>query len=221
MTVTHSALEPAFPGRLFFFAAIGTGTNQAVRQSGPSDRKAEEPDWAQTLGRIAESGDRQAFASLFAHFAPRIKAYMMRLGSDSASAEELAQETLATVWRKAGQYDAAKSGASTWIFTIARNRRIDAFRKENRPEIDPDDPALVPEPEKPADDVLYAGQRAAQVRDALAGLPEDQRRVVQLSFYEDLTHAEIAQRLDLPLGTVKSRIRLAFQRIRNSLGEEL
>ena len=179
------------------------------------------PDWALLLRQIDQSGDRRAFEALFQYFAPRIKAYMMRLGSDGAAAEELTQEALAAVWRKAGQYDPAKASVSTWIFTIARNLRIDAFRKESRPELDPHDPALVPEPETPADDRVFAEQRAARVAQALGELPEEQRHVVHLSFYEDRTHAEIAEHLDLPLGTVKSRIRLAFQRIRTSLGEDL
>lgn len=203
------------------FAVPRRWTNTTVQNSTPSAGAPDTPDWADTLCRIAEARDRQAFERLFAHFAPRVKAYMMRLGSDGAHAEELTQEALATVWRKAGQYDPAKAGASTWIYTIARNLRIDAFRKEKRPELDPDDPALVPEPDVPADDALFADQRARRVRAALQNLPEEQRRVVHLSFYEDYTHSEIAARLDLPLGTVKSRIRLAFQRIRSSLGEDL
>ena len=191
---------------------------------GNSRKKDEMPavvSWAEELHQIAESGDREAFERLFNHFAPRIKAYMMRLGSDGASAEELAQEALASVWRKADKYDPAKAGASTWIFTIARNLRIDAFRKTNRPEFDPYDPALVPDPEIPADEVLFSEQRAARVQATLRDLPEEQRRVVNLSFYEEYTHTEIATQLDLPLGTVKSRIRLAFSRIRSSIGEDL
>ncbi|NNE84181.1 MAG: sigma-70 family RNA polymerase sigma factor [Alphaproteobacteria bacterium] len=179
------------------------------------------PDWAQALRVIAETGDRETFERVFEYFAPRVKAYIMRLGTDSSTAEELTQEAMATVWRKASQYDPVKAGASTWIFTIARNLRIDAFRKEKRPELDPHDPALVPDPDRSSEDVVFAAQQAQQVKAALGNLPEEQRRVVHLSFYEDYTHAEIASQLDLPLGTVKSRIRLAFQRIRSSLGEEL
>lgn len=199
----------------------GLGTEKTVQKQGLDNNKPDAPDWTQALRQIAESGDRQAFEQVFAHFAPRVKAYMMRLGSDGASAEELTQEALAAVWRKAGQYDPVKAGASTWIFTIARNLRIDAFRKENRPELDPNDPALVPEPDKSAEEKVFASQRAQQMQFVLRELPEEQRRVVHLSFYEDRTHTEIAEQLDLPLGTVKSRLRLAFQRIRNSLGEDL
>ncbi len=220
MTLADTAIDTNFRyshARL----ARGEWTQLAVKNPISTSQVTQTPDWARVIQDIAASGDRQAFARLFEHFAPRVKAYMMRLGSDGASAEELSQEALAAVWRKADQYDPAKAGASTWIFTIARNLRIDAYRKENRPELDPNDPALVPEPDAAADDVVFATQRAQQIQIALGDLPEEQRRVVHLSFYEDRTHADIAAQLDLPLGTVKSRIRLAFQRIRNSLGEDL
>lgn len=193
----------------------------SLNTSGKTDSAPAADVWVRALQQIAENGDLPAFERLFDHFSPRIKAYMMRLGSDRVSAEEVTQEALASVWRKAGQYDPAKAGASTWIFTIARNLRIDAFRKENRPELDPNDPALVPESAPPADEVVSAGQRAARVQTALRDLPEEQRCVVHLSFFQDLTHTEIAAELGLPLGTIKSRIRLAFQRIRSSIGEDL
>ena len=220
MNLTITSINRTLQGPLLLIAS-GDWTEPTVQESVPINGMSDAPNWAQALRQISESGDRQAFEQLFTYFAPRVKAYMMRLGSDGASAEELTQEALAAVWRKAGQYDPAKAGASTWIFTIARNLRIDAFRKENRPELDPDDPALVPEPDSSAEEMVFASQRAQHVQVALRELPEEQRRVVHLSFYEDRTHTEIAEQLDLPLGTVKSRLRLAFQRIRNSLGEEL
>lgn len=219
MTLANCIAEPISRGGLVLLAR-GPRTERTVQtKSDMPEPAAGAPDWAHALRRIADNGDEQAFAALFAHFAPRVKAYMMRLGSDGGSAEELAQEALAAVWRKAGQYDPARARPSTWIFTIARNLRIDAFRKENRPEFDPDDPALVPDPDRPADEIVLAGQRARELQAALRELPEDQRRVIHMSFYEDRTHAEIAAQLDLPLGTVKSRIRLAFQRMRGALGE--
>jgi len=220
MNLASPVPDPVFNGPLALVAS-GLWTKVIVQDQVPKLGSSDVADWTQALWQIAESSDRQAFEQVFAHFAPRVKAYMMRLGSDGASAEELTQEALAAVWRKAGQYDPAKAGASTWIFTIARNLRIDAFRKENRPELDPNDPALVPEPDKSAEETVFASQRARQMKVVLRELPEEQRRIVNLSFYEDRTHTEIAQQLDLPLGTVKSRLRLAFQRIRNSLGEDL
>jgi RNA polymerase sigma-70 factor (ECF subfamily) len=219
MELVNPEINHSFKG-LVVVMTSGFGTEKTVQKPGLDNNKPDAPDWTQALRQIADSGDRLAFEQVFAHFAPRVKAYMMRLGSDGASAEELTQEALAAVWRKAGHYDPDKAGASTWIFTIARNLRIDAFRKENRPELDPNDPALVPEPDKSAEETVFASQRARQMKVVLRELPEEQRRVVHLSFYEDRTHTEIAGQLDLPLGTVKSRLRLAFQRIRNSLGED-
>jgi len=176
------------------------------------------PDWGEVLSAVAVH-DKASFATLFRHFAPRVKSYMLRLGSDDSQAEELAQETMAMVWRKAGQYDPARAAASTWIFTIARNLRIDAFRRANRPELDPEDPALVPDAPPQGDAVVERKQNAERVRAALAALPDEQRQVLHMSFFDDKTHSEIAAALDLPLGTVKSRIRLAFGRVKASIGE--
>jgi len=177
------------------------------------------PDWSSLLCAVADQ-DRAAFAALFAHFAPRVKSYMLRLGSDNMQAEELAQEALATVWRKADRYDPTRAAASTWIFTIARNLRIDAFRRSNHPELDPEDPALVPDPPASADSVVEQKQDAVRIRAALAELPDEQREVLHMSFFDDKTHTEISDALDIPLGTVKSRIRLAFGRIRTILEDE-
>lgn len=183
---------------------------------------AETADGATSLMyRVASTGDRQAFAVLFAHFAPRVKSYMLKLGTNDSLADELAQETLLTVWRKAGQFDRAKASPSTWIFTIARNLRIDAFRKISRPELDPNDPALVPDHEEPQDDRVVRLQQAEKVRDAMGLLNEEQSEVVRLSFFEDMSHSAIAEHLGLPLGTVKSRLRLAFSKIRDAVGESL
>ena len=159
--------------------------------------------------------------ALFRHYAPGVKAYMLKLGTDGALADELAQETLLMVWRKAVQFDRAKASPSTWIFTIARNLRIDVFRKNNRPELDPNDPALVPEAEEPADEQMDRVQRARLIRAAMQSLTEEQAEVIRLSFFEDKSHSVIAGELDLPLGTVKSRLRLAFGRIRKELGEDV
>jgi RNA polymerase sigma factor (sigma-70 family) len=183
---------------------------------------ADTPDGASRLmTAIAVSKDRDAFEALFRHFAPRVKAYMLKLGTEGSLADELAQETLLTVWRKAEQFDRAKASPSTWIFTIARNLRIDAFRKLNRPELDPEDPALVPEAEEPADERLDRVERASFVREALKDLNEEQAVVVRMSFFEDKSHSVIAEELGIPLGTVKSRLRLAFGRIRKVLGDTI
>jgi RNA polymerase sigma factor (sigma-70 family) len=172
------------------------------------------------LSAVARAGDRQAFSQLFQYYAPRLKTYMRKLGTDDAVAEELAQETMLMVWRKASHFDPSRANAGTWIFAVARNLRIDMLRKEKRPEFDVDDPELVPDPAPPADEVMAAEQSGRRVKTAMAGLPTEQVEVVTLSFYEDTPHAEIAARLKIPLGTVKSRLRLAMKRIRCELGDD-
>lgn len=209
------------------FFRVSSRSGQAQQRNRPNvlqnnDSMPQEdsvPDWNALLCDVARQ-DSAAFAVLFAHFAPRVKSYMLRLGSDAQQAEELAQEALATVWRKADRYDPARAAASTWIFTVARNLRIDAFRRRNHPEPDPNDPALVPDPPASADMVVSRKQDAVRIRRALAELSDDQREVLQLSFFDDQTHTQISETLDIPLGTVKSRIRLAFGRIRNLLEDE-
>jgi len=168
---------------------------------------------------VARNADRQAFAALFKHFAPRVKSYLMRLGTSEGLAEELAQEAMVSVWRKAQSFDAGRANVSTWIFTIARNLRVDHFRRiGNRTaevdDIDGDDtPDTLPQP----DELLLTRQREAGVREAIAQLPAEQAQVLRLSFYEEQPHSQIAKALGLPLGTVKSRVRLAVRHLRRLL----
>lgn len=177
-------------------------------------------DDTQLMALIA-AGDRPAFAELFARYAVRVKAFIMRGGASGHDADEISQEVMVTVWRKSALYDSARAAVSTWIFTIARNRRIDMVRRHRRPEPDPNDPLFQPDPEPGGHEALSARQTAARLRESLHGLPEDQRVILQAAFYDGLTHAEIAARLDLPLGTVKSRIRLGLKYLRNALGDEI
>lgn len=177
-----------------------------------------EPNMSDLLVTVGRTRDVEVFETLFRHFAPRVKAYMARTGS-AASAEELMQETMVAVWNKSALYDSSKGAASTWIFSIARNLRIDAYRREKRPEFDPDDPAFQPEADPAADSRMEAEQSAVQVRAALQNLPSDQADVLRLAYFEDRSQTEIAAALDLPLGTVKSRMRLAFAKLRTSLGQ--
>lgn len=173
--------------------------------------------FADLMAAIAASQDREAFAEMFAFYAPRVKAYMLRLGAGAALAEELAQEVMLTVWRKAGLFDRRQASVSTWIFRIARNRRIDAARRAKHADIDPDDPTLHPEAPPAADDTVSAAQIDARVREALDTLPAEQVDLVRQAFYDGLSHREIAERTGIPLGTVKSRIRLAFGKLRGLL----
>jgi len=211
-----SVLLPRF-ARVVPFARCKSGGAVMSGATGGAPAATAVPGPEDWLRAIAEREDRAAFASLFRAFAPRIKGYMMRLGCSAAQAEDLVQETFVGVWRKARLYDPAKAAAATWIFTVARNLRIDLLRRERRPEIDPDDPALVGDAAPLPDAELSGKQQAARVRAALATLPAEQVSVVELSFFAGKAHGAIAEELDIPLGTVKSRLRLAFRRIRSAL----
>jgi RNA polymerase sigma-70 factor (ECF subfamily) len=176
-----------------------------------------EPSFADLLVAVAERQDRAAFATLFGHFAPRLKAYVRRRGIEEARAEELAQEVMLIVWRRAALYDRAQASVSTWIFTIARNKRIDELRRERRPEVDPDDPALVQDGAPVVDLVIAQHEVRRRLHAAVAELPEEQAIVLRKNFFEDKPHNEIAAELALPLGTVKSRLRLALAKLRQAL----
>lgn len=168
---------------------------------------------------IGASRDRAAFAELFGHFAPRIKAYLMKQGAAEGQAEDLAQEAMIMVWRRAESFDPAKSAASTWIFTIARNKRIDALRREGRPDYDPADPALIPAAPATAERAVEVAQQAARLAKAITALPEEQAELVRMAYFEDKAHGRIASETALPLGTVKSRLRLALAHLRKAMGE--
>lgn len=179
-----------------------------------------ETEYDRLIQAVARDRDRDAFAALFDHFAPRLKAYLMRAGAAPAAADDFAQDAMLTVWRKAEQFDPSRARAATWIFTIARNRRIDALRRESRPLPVPEITLDSPDPERP-DDLLEARQDEGRVRAALRSLKPDQIEVIQMAFFQDLTHAEVAQSLALPLGTVKSRIRNAMIKLRDLLDQPL
>ncbi|HTT39372.1 MAG TPA: sigma-70 family RNA polymerase sigma factor [Burkholderiales bacterium] len=170
---------------------------------------------------VAESADRSAFAALFRHFAPRLKSFLVRSGSSDAVAEELVQEAMVQLWRRAGSFDPARAQLSTWLYTIVRNLRIDHHRRqigvaESEAEaFDADvlgaDADMEPEAQ------MLAAQRERGIRRALAALPPEQAQVLRLSFYEEHAHPAIAKALGIPLGTVKSRIRLAVAQLRRLL----
>lgn len=171
--------------------------------------------WVEHIHAIRDNQDRQAFAELFAHFAPRVKSFLMRSGASPDMAEECAQDVMATLWRKSAQFDPVKASVSTWIFTIARNRRIDVLRKERRPE--PEDLPWGPEAEPDQADALALQQDTERLGQALAALPEKQRTLIEKAYFGDLSHSEIADETGLPLGTIKSRIRLALERLRHAM----
>ncbi|HEY3637825.1 MAG TPA: sigma-70 family RNA polymerase sigma factor [Rhizomicrobium sp.] len=176
------------------------------------------PDWTICIGAIARHRDKKQFALLFDHFAPRLKSYFIRLAVDNGTAEELVQEAMLSVWRKADYFDPARASVSTWIFTIARNLRIDIARRERDPHRLAE--AFEPIPEPMPDECVTTFEREARIRTAIGILPSEQANIIRLHFFEDRSHAEIAGMLDLPLGTVKSRVRLAMGKIR-ALVEDL
>ena len=175
-------------------------------------------DWIAYMMRIRDERDEAAFVELFRHFAPRVKAFLMRGGADATLAEECVQEVMATVWHKAALFDPTRAAVTTWIFTIARNKRTDMLRKQRRPE--PEDLPWGPEAEPDQADVLGLQQESEQLGEAIASLPEKQRELIEKAYFGDLTHSEIAEQTGLPLGTIKSRIRLALDRLRHAMDQK-
>lgn len=174
---------------------------------------------AELILAVARDRDRQAFGELFDFYAPRIEGWLIRTGVDRTTAEEICQDAMTTLWRKAGLYDPAKATPATWLYRIARNRRIDLARRDRIALIEPGDAAfdVVDENAVDADRAVDARDREEALRAALTRLPPEQLELVRMAFFESLSHSAIAERTGLPLGTVKSRIRLAFGRLRKSL----
>jgi RNA polymerase sigma-70 factor (ECF subfamily) len=182
-----------------------------------TDRIDEDQVMKGLIKGIADNRDRMCFAKLFDAFAPRLKSFMIRKGASPELAEDLVQETMISVWRKAGLYNPAKGSALTWIFTIARNLRIDRIRKESSMPLSELGDYDAPSDDLGSDDRLAQSQEQQRVAMALAEIPVEQKQVIMLAFVEDISQSEIAERLKLPLGTVKSRMRLAYARLRKSL----
>jgi RNA polymerase sigma-70 factor, ECF subfamily len=203
------------PGR-----AAGTEQPQDPPFPMPDLPPPDAPSDAELLGSVA-AADRDAFVLLFERYAGRIKGLMMRSGASASDADEIVQDVMVSIWRRAASFDPARAAASTWIFAIARHRRIDLIRARGRAVLDPEDPLLRQDPEVDGFTMLDAAEREARLRAALADLPAEQRAVLVASFYDGLSHAAIAEREGLPLGTVKSRIRLAFRRLSAILGDDL
>lgn len=179
----------------------------------------ETPDarWMQLVERIRDTRDEAAFAEVFGHFAPRVKAFLMKSGAEAPLAEECTQEVMATLWHKAHLFDPERASVATWVFTIARNRRIDALRRQKRPA--PQDLPWGPEHTPDPVEVTALQQESAQLAKALSVLPETQRTLIERAYFGDLSHSEIAAETGLPLGTIKSRIRLALNRLRHEMSK--
>ncbi|PJE28038.1 sigma-70 family RNA polymerase sigma factor [Pseudooceanicola antarcticus] len=164
---------------------------------------------------VRDQRDRQAFARLFAFYAPRVKGVLMRSGMGSAAAEDVVQDVMLAVWHKAAQFDPARAQVSGWIYRIARNRQVDIARKAGRPlpeEVETETP-----PEADPGALMALAEESGKLRQALAKLKPEQREVITRAYLGDLTHGEIREQTGLPLGTIKSRIRLGLERLRHEL----
>lgn len=193
----------------------------AAEKAAVSGRRArlDDRDWAAQMLAVRDRADRAAFAALFNHFAPRVKGFLMKSGMPAAQAEDCAQDVLATVWQKASLYDPRKAGVATWIFAIARNRRIDVLRKSRRPE--PQDLDWGGDGEAPDQAEVFAAEEEARgLGQALQALPAAQRSLIERAFWGDRSHGQLAAETGLPLGTIKSRIRLALDRLRRDIAKD-
>lgn len=218
------AAEKLVPGRLVAgirFIAARRGAARPIALQ--SDRRGgvglplDEQQIGRMIEAIAGAQDRDAFAALFRHFAPRLRALGLRGGATAEAAEELAQETMIAVWRKAALYDRRQASGSTWVFTIMRNKRIDLYRAERRPETAPEELANQVADTVDVEKEAAHNEAVAELRRRLRDLPPDQATVLRKAYIEDKTHDAIARELSLPLGTVKSRIRLAIERLRTTM----
>ena len=199
---------------------LGCYTQAIPRHSGRAQRRdmpqmTENAKWAELMVQIRDTRDRAAFERLFTHFAPRIKSFLMKSGAPAPMAEDCAQDVMITLWNKAHLFDPSRASVSTWVFTIARNRRIDILRKENRPE--PETLDWGPTADPAAADVLEMQEENAKLSAAISALPETQKALILTAYYGDQSHSDIAHQTGLPLGTIKSRIRLALTRLRNTM----
>ncbi|MEC9375356.1 MAG: sigma-70 family RNA polymerase sigma factor [Pseudomonadota bacterium] len=170
------------------------------------------------MNLISANRDRTAFIGIYNNFAPKMKTFLVSRGLPHATADEVVQESMLAVWQKAHTYDSNKAAVSTWIFTITRYKYIDRLRREGRHKTESDDLDSMAN-DFIADDELISQQSKDSVHTAISRLPNDQKEVIFLSFIKGLPHSEIAQHLNLPLGTVKSRIRRAFGQLRVDLGD--
>ena len=171
--------------------------------------------WVEHLSQIQLHQDQKAFAELFSYFAPRVKAFLIKSGASPSMAEECTQEVMATLWHKAHLFDPSRASVATWIFTIARNKKIDALRKQRRPE--PEDLQWGPKSEPEASDILALQQEANQLTLAMTALPSQQRDLIKKAYFGELSHSEIAAETGLPLGTIKSRLRLGLSKLRQTM----
>jgi len=158
--------------------------------------------------------NKRAFEEFFKRYAQKIKFLMLKLGAKNVDAEEISQEVMAILWRKSKLYDPQKSTASSWVYTIARNYRVDLLRKGNRCILDKDDPTFVPEPYLNSVQILIKNERHKRIASVLNQLSPERKQLLISAFFEGLSHAELAKKYKKPLGTIKSRLRLIYESLR-------
>lgn len=210
----ESDLAPPPSGVIASFVTRETGRRVATKTT--EDRS--KPFSEQTLWMLAirDHRDKRAFGQLFDHFAPRLKGFVIRSGAPAAQAEDIVQDVMMSVWRKAHLFDPERAQVSSWIYQIARNRQIDIVRKEGRP-MPEALKAEKDETEPDAGQVLALEQETDVLREALSRLNPDQRDMIEKAYLGELSHSDIAEATGLPLGTIKSRIRLGLDRLRHEL----
>jgi RNA polymerase sigma-70 factor (ECF subfamily) len=183
--------------------------------TGTSTTFTEQTEW---MLKVRDARDRVAFAKLFDYFAPRLRGMLMKNGFGAAQADDVIQDVMLSVWRKAHSFNPERANVSGWIFQIARNRQIDVIRKDRRPM--PEELAMPESTDIDGEQVLGIEQEAANLRAAISRLNPEQRDLVQKAYLGELTHSEIQAQTGLPLGTIKSRIRLGLERLRHELKGE-
>jgi RNA polymerase sigma-70 factor (ECF subfamily) len=196
---------------------LQTGRRLAVVSSRDKQQTPSPDALVEMMRQVAQDRDRQAFALLFRYFGPKLKTFFLRWTLSSVAADDLVQETMLSVWRKASYFDAERAGVATWMFTVARNIRIDHLRRHRNLS------ALPPDPETAMDTVedgMLGAERDAAVRNALTALSAEQQTIIRLAYFSERSQTEIADELGIPLGTVKSRTRLAMNRLRGLLEDK-
>jgi RNA polymerase sigma-70 factor (ECF subfamily) len=184
-----------------------------------ASRNACQGSYEQLLVAVARSGCENAFATLFSHFGPRVEAYLRRLGAQPAQAEDIAQDVMMTVWQRAVQFDDERAPVGAWIFAIARNRLIDAQRRSGREKVILDQSVVADVTEGEAEEALSLSELESNLRTAMSALPREQTELLRQGYYEDKSQSMLAGELQLPLGTIKSRQRLALAKLRRLLVE--
>ncbi|WP_120501919.1 sigma-70 family RNA polymerase sigma factor [Roseovarius sp. EL26] len=185
------------------------------KQKRVSEHKTEISQQTRWMLAVRDRRDKQAFSELFDFYAPRLKAFVNRSGVSSQQAEEVVQEVMLTIWRKAYMFDPHRAQVSAWIYQIARNRQIDMMRKENRPV--PEELSVEYNDEPDVGQVVALEQETGKLKQALEHLNEEQKLMIEKAYLGELTHQEISAQTGLPMGTVKSRIRLGLERLRHEL----